>query len=165
MIACKNNQPKEESAVLIDPTNLDTTVAPQNNFFMYVNGGWMKKYPIPASESAWGSFKEVEEHNQKILKDVLEAAAADTKAEAGSNTRKVGDFYASGMDSVKLNKDGIKPLEAELEKINAINDMHGVMEAIAKLQRFFFSPIYTFFTLIRIRRTARRLCLIYIRAV
>ncbi len=144
MIAC-NNHPKEDKAVLIDPTNLDTTVTPQSNFFMYVNGGWIKKYPIPASESAWGSFKEIEENNHKILKDVLEAAAADTKAETGSNTRKVGDFYATGIDSVKLNSDGIKPLAAEFEKINGIKDMQGVMEAIARFQRSFLSPLYTFY--------------------
>ena len=144
MIAC-NNEPKEK-VVLIDPTNMDSTVTPQSNFFLYVNGGWIKKNPIPASESAWGSFKEIEQHNHEILKAALEAAAADKKAEAGSNTRKVGDFYASGMDSVKLNKDGIKPLAEQLQKINDIKDMNGVMETTAQFQRYFFSPLYMYFT-------------------
>lgn len=145
MTGCNSSNSKAAGISLIDPANLDTSEAPQNNFFNYVNGGWMKKNPIPASESAWGSFKEIEASNQKILREVLEAAAADTKAVAGSNTGKVGNFYSTAMDSAKLNKDGIQPLAAEFAKINAIKDLKGVAENIAGMQKYFFSPLYSFF--------------------
>src|ERR1041385_8127831 len=83
-IACMNHS-KEGGMAAIDATNMDTTKSPKENFYYYVNGGWTKKNPIPSSESAWNSFKEIEENNHKILKEVLEAAATDTKAEKGSN--------------------------------------------------------------------------------
>src|SRR5262249_32383430 len=77
----------------IDPANMDTSVQPGADFYEYANGNWMKKNPIPADESRWGSFSEVQERNRMVLKSILEETAKKTDAAKGSPQQMVGDFY------------------------------------------------------------------------
>lgn len=119
---CKH-QPAMDYSKEINLANFDTTVKPQQDFYKYVNGNWLKNNPIPASEPAWGSFNLVNDSIIAHLRKILEASAADKNAQPGSIEQKVGDLFACMMDSVKLNKDGISPLKDELDRINAISDM------------------------------------------
>ena len=100
--------------------NFDTTAKPQQDFYQYVNGTWLKNNPIPASEAAWGSFNVLNDSIVARLRKLLETAAANKNAAKGSVEQKVGDLFATMMDSVNLNKNGITPLNDELAKINAI---------------------------------------------
>jgi putative endopeptidase len=117
---------------LLDPANIDTTVRPGDNFFMYANGAWLKNNPIPGSETRWGSFNELQENNYKALHDLLTEAAGNKNAKAGSNEQKLGDLYTSGMDSAAIDKAGITPLKGIFQRIDAIKDANGVLAEIAK---------------------------------
>jgi len=135
-VACKDKTASDPEVarrtVFFDKAGMDTTVKPGDNFFMYASGAWMKKTEIPASETGWGSFYTLEDDNQKNLRSILEQLSAKTDHPAGSNEQKVGDFYASGMDTVtmdKLNFDPIKPL---LAKINALNNYKEVISFAAE---------------------------------
>lgn len=142
------NTAKKESSALVEGVNLanfDTTVSPGDDFFSYVNGGWLKANPVPASEARWGSFSEVHENNLKVMREVCEAAAANTKAAPGSNEQKIGDFFATGMDSVKLEADGTKPLQPDLDRINAITDAKGVIAEVALQHSMFMNPMFSFY--------------------
>src|ERR1700704_7069396 len=89
----------EKNPPPIDPTNMDTSVKPSEDFFMYANGGWIKRTEIPPEYSRWGSFNELIEKNNDALHEVSEKAAktpADPKT--APEVQKVGDYYASGMD-------------------------------------------------------------------
>ena len=109
----------------VDITNFDLSTKPADDFYQYVNGNWLKNNPVPLSESRWGAFSEVNEFNYSVLKGVLEKAAANKDAAKGSNEQKIGDFYASGMDSVKLNAEGFNPLKNELDrKSTRLNSSH-----------------------------------------
>ena len=119
----------------IDLTNFDESVSPKDNFYKYVNGNWIKNNPIPASESRWGAFSEVLKGNRAILKEILESTAAMTDAEKGSTEQKVGDFYASGMDTDKIEAEGIKPLQELFDGITAIEDADGLMTQLSKMHR------------------------------
>ena len=143
--ACKNPKQANTKFAGVDLVNFDTTVSPGQDFFQYVNGGWLKNNPVPASESRWGSFSEVNESNMKVLLKVCEAAAADKNATAGSNKQKIGDFYATGMDSTKLEADGTKPLQPSFDRINKIADINSIVVEIANQQTMFMSPAFGFY--------------------
>src|ERR1700744_5949063 len=113
-VDAKTGGEKEESRKLLDPANMDTSIKPGDNFFLYANGTWLKNNPIPKSETRWGSFNELQENNYKALHRLLDSAAAIKNAPKGSLVQKVGDFYRTGMDSASINKAGISPLKSLL---------------------------------------------------
>ncbi|QHV97661.1 M13 family metallopeptidase [Spirosoma endbachense] len=130
--ACQKKE-KDETPVrtsFFDKSGMDTTVLPGNDFFTYANGAWVKKTKIPDDQTGWGSFYLIYEENQKKTRSILEEAAkADAKS--GSVEQKVGDFYASGMDTATINKLGYEPVKAELAKIAALTDYKQVLDYIA----------------------------------
>ncbi|QNL21155.1 M13 family metallopeptidase [Hyphobacterium sp. CCMP332] len=136
MISCQTGEKETEETTMkyIDVSNMDTTVRPQDDFFIYANGAWLDSNDIPASKSSWGSFNILAENNRKNLRKIVEAAANDSTAEEGSITDKVGDFYDSGMDSLKIEELGISPLQAQLDKIAGINSKEELIDAAAYLR-------------------------------
>src|SRR6188768_4438598 len=96
--ACSGPQKKAETRDIL-AENMDTTVNPAEDFFKYASGSWIKKNPIPESERSFGIAKLVMNETYDRIKKISEEAAADTKAEKGSNTQKIGDFYHTGMDT------------------------------------------------------------------
>lgn len=115
----------------INTDNFDNSTSPATDFFQYVNGGWLKNNPIPATESSWGSFNELEEMNRKTLKKILEDAAANTNATKGSNTQKLGDYWAAGMDSIGIEAKGITPLAEQIAMINKMKKPVDLMKTLA----------------------------------
>ena len=116
-----------------DVKNLDKTCKPCDDFFQFANGGWIKNNPIPADQSVWGSFVTLSDRNLAELRGLLESAAANAAAR-GSNEQKIGDFYASCMDTAAIEAQGIKPLQADLSAIDAIHDTAGLLDTGARLQ-------------------------------
>ena len=130
--SCKNNK---SVTVANDPvyTDRDTTVRPQDDFFTYANGGWLKKNPIPAAYASWGIGNVVEEDLRDKLKKInLDALSAN--ASKGTNTQKIGDFYYSGMDTVSIEAQGITPLMPEINKIKGIKDITDLINEFAHLE-------------------------------
>lgn len=127
----------------VEPKNFDLSVKPQDDFFRYVNGTWLKNVTIPASESRWGSFTELRDRNWQNVRTICERAAAKGAAASGAE-RMVGDFYASGMDEAAINAAGVSPLRPELDRIAAIQTPADVMLAIARLHRTGVSAGFSF---------------------
>lgn len=101
--------------------NMDPNARPQDDFFRFVNGGWVDNTAIPDDRSRWGSFDELNElADQQVLAIVREAAAGN--APAGSELRKIGDMFQSFMDEARLEQLGLTPVQAMLDEINAIAD-------------------------------------------
>ncbi|MEP7028963.1 MAG: M13 family peptidase, partial [Candidatus Eisenbacteria bacterium] len=98
----------------IDPANMDTSVKPGDDFFLYANGAWLKKNPIPADQTEWGGFIQLYENNHAVLHDILESAANSRSAAAGSAEQLAGDFYASALDSARVEAAGATPIADEL---------------------------------------------------
>jgi putative endopeptidase len=127
LAACTNKEKtKLSQGVGINLLYMDTTVRPGENFFQYVNGGWIAKSAIPADLGSWGSFTELREINQKTLLDILEKASANEKYPVGSDQRKAADFYAVGMDSLPAEKAGVGVLKPYLDKIESIKNKNQV---------------------------------------
>ena len=129
----------------IDPANMDTTVRPNDNFFLYANGAWLKNNPIPNDKTRWGSFDELIENNYKALHELLDAAAAKKDAAPGSAEQKVGDMYRTGMDTVAIDKAGITPLNDLMARIDAVKDANGMMNEIALEQSEGNSNLFGFY--------------------
>src|SRR5438270_11379339 len=105
---------KNENAKPIDANNMDTSIKPSDDFFLYANGGWIKRTEIPPEYSRWGSFNQLIEHNNDALHAIAEKAAK-TKADpkTAPELQKVGDYYASGMDEKTIEAMRTKPLQDE----------------------------------------------------
>ena len=95
-----------------DLADLDTTCNACQDFFQYANGGWIKRNPIPPEYASWGRFNEVQNHNQEILRTILEAAAGNKSAAPGSIEQKIGDFYSACMNTEQIEAAGIAPIAA-----------------------------------------------------
>ncbi|MFM7711016.1 MAG: M13 family metallopeptidase [Ferruginibacter sp.] len=122
--------------------NVDTTVQPADDFFQFANGGWIKRNPIPDEQSSWGIGNLVIEENQKRLREICERAAADSKNDDPSLV-KIGQFWASGMDSVSIEKNGLKPLQPLLNKIDSIQDVPSLLQVGAILKKNGSSTLFS----------------------
>lgn len=101
---------------------MDKSVRPNDNFFQFVNGTWLKNTAIPADKTRWGSFDELRQNTDKDALAILNAASKDPKYKSNTDQGKAINIYKSVMDTVARNKQGIKPIQADLAKINAIKN-------------------------------------------
>ena len=125
-------------------THRDTTTNPADDFFQYANGGWFKQNPIPTTESSNGIFQLINDTINSQIKKICERSAATTSTR-GSNKQKIGDFYASGMDSLRIEQMGIQPIQSELKIINACTNLGQVVQTFAFLHRLGMQPGFTFY--------------------
>src|SRR2546421_804392 len=125
-----------------DVAGMDTSASACNDFYQYANGGWLKANPIPAAYPAWGVANVLNEKNRDVLHDILEAAAKNTAAKKGSNEQKVGDYYASCMDEAKIEADGLKPIQAELDLINKVTDQKWLPAEITRLHSYGYNALF-----------------------
>ncbi|MEP6551493.1 MAG: M13 family metallopeptidase N-terminal domain-containing protein, partial [Gemmatimonadales bacterium] len=128
----------------IDPANIDTTCAPCRDFFQFANGAWLQRSEIPGDLPRWGSFNELQEQNYAALEDVLTEAARNAPTARDPDSRKLGTFYGTCMDSAAVESAGITPLQGELDQIAAIKDRRAVEIAIARLHQMGIPAAFAF---------------------
>jgi putative endopeptidase len=149
MSGCSHPEIQKTSNVpdkFIDPSNMDTTVKPGDDFFRYANGQWLKNNPIPDKETRWGSFNELREFNAQAVKGLLETAAAKSDARPGSIDQRVGAFYRSAMDSSAIEKAGASPIQEQLSNIDRINGLDDIIAESNKLRvSGMASPFFGFY--------------------
>src|SRR5690606_12575182 len=100
---------------------MDATVRPQDDFYNYVNGNWMKTVEIPADQSRWGSFNELAENTNEVTLKILKESLDQTYPK-GSDGQRIADLYRSYTDFEARDKTGIEPIKPFLESIDAIRD-------------------------------------------
>ena len=132
MISCNNNDAGSKSEKKsLALANIDSSVKPGDNFFLYANGKWLKTAEIPPTESRIGSGLEMYNRTKERVKGILEEASKGNNPE-GNIEQKVGDLYASGMDSAAVEKRGYDPLKPALQKIAALKDSKDVLQFAAE---------------------------------
>lgn len=131
-----------ETVKIFDPADTDTTANPGDDFYQYAAGGWLKNNPIPAEYTQWGSFDQLADTNLKELQELLETAASDNTAAPGSIIKKIGDFYTSAMDETKIEAEGLKPLEEELKRIDAVHDNKELQKLMAYFHTNQVRPLF-----------------------
>lgn len=117
----------------IDKSGFDTSVRPQDDFFDYVNGTWVKNTEIPADKARWGTFDALGEQSQKDVRALVDEVSAAEGVEVGSPKQKIRDFYNSYLDTEAATAKGIEAIRGELDAIAAIDDMDGVYSAFSSL--------------------------------
>ena len=125
-----------------DVTTLDKNTSACTDFYQYANGGWLAANPIPAAFPSWGVANVLNEKNRDVLREILEAAAKNTKASKGSSEQKVGDYYATCMDEAKIEAEGLKPLAPEFARIAKINDQKALQDEIAHLHSLGINALF-----------------------
>jgi putative endopeptidase len=123
---------KPGAAKGFDTTNLDTSVKPCEDFNRYANGGWVAKNPIPAEYPRWGTFQGLRDRNLAALHQILEDASKEAPGRTPAE-QKIGDFYASALDTKTRDAAGIKPLQPLFDRLAAVKDQKGLQEAFAYL--------------------------------
>jgi len=117
-------------AKFIDPANMDKSIKPGDDFFDYANGTWIKENAIPSKETRWGSFNILHQENTDKLLGLLTEVSKTSGLPKGSLKQRVGDLYASGMDSAAIEKRGYAPIKPDLERVAKISDLNGIVSEV-----------------------------------
>ena len=112
--------------------NMNKEVKPGTDFYRYACGGWMENNPLPAEYARFGSFNTVDEENRKRIREIIEGLAAQPQVK-GSLGQKIGDLYAMRMDSVRQNKDGVKPVMGDLKRVAKVKTTDELIALINKM--------------------------------
>jgi len=129
LFSCGQKKSASETK-LLDQSGIDSSVRPQDDFFHYVNGGWIKKTDIPASEATWGAGAILYQNTTQNLKNLIDSCAK-LNAAKGTNEQKVGDFYTSAMDSAGIEKKGFSPLQADMQRIASLQSPKDILHEVA----------------------------------
>ncbi len=145
MSACKKKNGTAESSILnsgIHPDNFDTTVRPQDNFYQYACGGWMKMHPLGNEYARYGSFDQLAEDNLAQLKSLIFGLAQQNN-KPGSLEDKISILYNMGMDSAACDLQGSEPIRNDLKHISAIKNLPEIGKEAAKLSLYISNPFMT----------------------
>lgn len=142
IISCTQQKTAHQPESL-DPSNMDTTVAPGESFYQYATGGWQKANPIPGEYARYGSFDKLREKNQQQIRSLIEELSKQENP-AGSNAQKVGDLYTMGIDSIRLNEQGAAPILPQLEAIAAAKNQKDIIRLMAQVSRYAGNPFFGF---------------------
>lgn len=145
MSGCSKSPVKETAKVdAINLANLDTTVAPGTDFYQYACGGWIEKNPLKPEYSRFGTFDQLRNDNEEQLRTLINELGT-TPQEAGSVAWKIGTLYEMGLDSVKLNNEGLAPIKEQMEAIQRLGTKADVAKMVAVLHKEGMAPFFALF--------------------
>jgi len=133
----------EPLPAVVDPSALDRTADPCQDFYRFTCGNWLKEHPVPADQSRWFRFDDLDEHTRAVLRDILAQAAAE-KDQTSPSVRKIGDYYAACMDAPAIEAKGLAPLRPELDRIAALQDKAALPAEIARLHELGANALFSF---------------------
>jgi len=143
IVSCTNTTKKEQTADAL-VSHIDSTVKPGDDFFLFANGKWFKENPIPASEQNNGLWQLIQDTINAQVRYICESSAALKDAPKGSAKQKIGDFFYTGMDSISLNQKGINDLKGDLDRIDGIKNIDGIVKEAAYIHLVSGSPLFGF---------------------
>ena len=144
--AFKNNNPGGEniapSTSRFSVNNMDQTADPFTDFYRYANGKWLDSNPVPADKTSWGTFNELYDRNNYMLKIIAETCAEHSSSEHNKVNKMVGDFYKSAMNTDLIESLGMKPVRDIMEKIIVTETREQLVETIPYLHSLGIFPFF-----------------------
>ena len=139
MASC--NQKPAETVPAIDRANFDETIALNEDFYQYATGGWQKANPLTPEYSRYGVFEVLAKNNELQINDLF-SAMLESKAEVGTVEQKIADLYTMGLDSVRLNQEGVAPVKRDVDQIMALSTPQELSIAVARIHEAAGSPLF-----------------------
>ncbi len=141
-----NTETEMKKGAGIDLTNMNTEIKAGDDFFTYANGGWLEKNPMPEEYSRYGAFEVLGKKNQEEIKTIVEEISAMESVEKGSPEQQIRDFYNAGMDTIRIEDLGIKPIEPLLNEIKELTTKDELITVQAKLNFIGTYPLFVVFS-------------------
>lgn len=138
----KKSQSRQKKSWGFNTRSMDTSVRPQDDFYHFANGNWIKKNKIPPEESRWGSFITLRYNTERQLKAIVEELLAKKKLKNGSPEQLVSDLYRSALDLKTRNSLGPKPIEPLCKEIQSLSSLPELLHIVARLHRTVSSPLW-----------------------
>jgi putative endopeptidase len=135
--------PAPAMALGVDTTGFDRSVRPQDDFFAFVNGGWLKRTQIPADRTSTGTFLALRDESQAALRAIIDSVSAAQNA-PGTTGQKVGDLYRSYMDTARIEQLGVTPIRGDLDRIAAVTSREQYPQLFAALRRIGVASPFAF---------------------
>jgi putative endopeptidase len=139
--ACTNKTTKNEVKPDFTDNTMDMSVNPGENFYLYANGTWKQNNPLPEDKSRYGSFDVLREKARKDVNNLLSDVVSKTH-KLGTPAQKISDLYNIGMDTLRLEKEGISVIMPELDKIDAIKSSKDVCKQIAYMHKMTIGTVF-----------------------
>ncbi|MFP4604609.1 MAG: M13 family metallopeptidase [Bacteroidales bacterium] len=137
--ACKNDNKKD-----LDVSYINENVDPGDNFYKFANEGWEEAHPLPSDESRFGSFDLLDKETKKKVRTILEECA-NGEFDKNSNEHKIGTLYSLGMNTEKINKQGIEPILPDIRKINNLKNIEDVQKQITHFHKYSIGSTFSFY--------------------
>jgi putative endopeptidase len=136
----------DENISAFDINNMDRSIHPGDDFYLYVNGGWIEKNPVPPDKTEYSEFKIVKDRTDEQVRKLVEQVSNNTSAKESNLDWKIGRFYGIGMDTDSINRQGIEPLQGELRLIDNMTTAADVQRVSAHLLSYYIiDPFFSFF--------------------
>ena len=145
--SCQDNEKEQTEKEEVHGINLaymDTTVAPQDDFFKYVNGKWVDSTEIPSDQTTWGSFMELRERTDEDAMALLESASKNDSLDPSSDQAKAVYLYNTIMDTVARNEKGVEPVKPYLAKVEAISNKEDLQDFLTEMQQYGGAGFFSF---------------------
>jgi putative endopeptidase len=132
---CAGEPPAPALGSGVELAHMDRGVRPQDDFFLHVNGTWLKNTEIPADKARYGAFDKLRDDSEARLRAIIEESSTKPNKQAGTDEQKVGDLYNSFMDEARIDALGLKAIEAELARVDALKSKDEIPALMAHLMR------------------------------